>query len=168
MKKICLTVIGLYLLLLNAFSQAVTKDTTKDASKEISTEYIDKPLQLEETNIVSSYYHQDGNHSAVTGGIGTEKVTDLSNGLELKFVGSDLQGHKYTLTTRLKAAWGGVPKTFGDWAKSLLDSSAKGFWSNSSSTWPVQNNPGCAELKDAIPSGKRCLRSWKLQSATPI
>lgn len=99
MKKICLTVIGLYLLLLNAFSQAVTKDSARDASKEITIEYIDKPLQLEETNIVSSYYHQDGNHSAVTGGIGTEKVTDLSNGLELKFAGSDYEGHKYTLTT---------------------------------------------------------------------
>ncbi len=99
MKKVCLTVIGLYLLLLHAFSQAVKKDTASDASKEIATGYIDKPLQLEETNIVSSYYHQNGNHSAVTGGIGTEKVTDLSNGLELKFAGSDLQGHKYTLTT---------------------------------------------------------------------
>lgn len=101
MKKVCLTVIGLYLLLLNAFSQAVKKDSAIDASKEITTDYIDKPLQLEETNIVSSYYHQDGNHSAVTGGIGTEKVTDLSNGLELKFAGSDMEGHKYTLTTGL-------------------------------------------------------------------
>ena len=99
MKKICLTVIGLYLLLLNAFSQVVIEDTASDRSKEISAGYIDKPLHLEETNIVSSYYKQDGNHSAVTGGIGTEKVTDLSNGLELKFTGSNIGGHKYTLTT---------------------------------------------------------------------
>lgn len=98
MKKICLTVIGLYLLLLNAFSQVAKKDKAGEEAKEISTEYIDKPLQLEETNIVSSYYQQNGNHSAVTGGIGTEKVTDLSNGLELKFAGSDFKGHKYTLT----------------------------------------------------------------------
>ncbi|MDB5277428.1 MAG: hypothetical protein JWR61_2383 [Ferruginibacter sp.] len=101
MKKVCLTVIGLYLLLLNAFSQAVTKDTAAHAAKEETVEYVDKPLHLEETNIVSSYYNQNGNHSAVTGGIGTEKVTDLSNGLELKFTGADVKGHKYTLTTGL-------------------------------------------------------------------
>lgn len=101
MKKICLTVVGLYLLLLNAFSQAVSKDSLKQAAKEETIEYVDKPLRLEETNIVSSYYHQDGNHSAVTGGIGTEKVTDLSNGIDLKFTGADVEGHKYTLTTGL-------------------------------------------------------------------
>lgn len=99
MKKICLTLIGLYLILLNAFSQVARKDSASDGTKEITTAYIDKPLQLDETNIVSSYYQQTGNHSAVTGGIGTEKVTDLGNGLELKFSGSDFEGHKYTLTT---------------------------------------------------------------------
>ncbi len=99
MKKICLTVIGLYLLLLNAFSQAVTKDSTVDDAKKESIDYIDRPLHLEETNIVSSYYNQNGSHSPVTGGIGTEKVTDISNGIDLKFTGSDFLGHKYTLTT---------------------------------------------------------------------
>lgn len=63
MKKISLTLIGLYILLLNAFSQ-----TIKDSSL-----YKARPLRLDEVNIVSSYYTQDGNHSAVTGGIGTEK-----------------------------------------------------------------------------------------------
>ena len=83
MKKVCLTVIGLYLLLLNAFSQSTNPDSVKIAPKVAAETYIEKPLQLEETNIVSSYYKQDGNHSAVTGGIGTEKVTDLSNGIDL-------------------------------------------------------------------------------------
>lgn len=32
-----------------------------------------------EANFVSSYYNQDGNNAAVTGGEGTEKLTDLSN-----------------------------------------------------------------------------------------
>jgi hypothetical protein len=32
-----------------------------------------------EANFMSSYYNQDGNNSAVTGGIGTEKLTDFSN-----------------------------------------------------------------------------------------
>ena len=75
MKKICLTVVGLYILLLHAFAQVSIKDTTA---------YKAKPLALEEVNLVTSYYTQDGNHSPVTGGIGTEKVTDLANMLELK------------------------------------------------------------------------------------
>lgn len=101
MKKISLTVIGLYLLLLSAHCQVTGKDSIPAPVNITSTEYVDKPLRLEETNIVSSYYTQDGNHSAVTGGIGTEKVTDISNGIDLKFVGSDVKGHKYTLTTGL-------------------------------------------------------------------
>lgn len=101
MKKISLTVIGLYLLLLSAHCQITIKDSVKEPAITTTTEYINKPLRLEETNIVSSYYKQDGNHSAVTGGIGTEKVTDISNGIDLKFVGSDVKGHKYTLNTGL-------------------------------------------------------------------
>ena len=91
MKKICLTVIGLYILFLSAFSQA-----TKDSSA-----YKSKPLRLDEVDIVSSYYTQDGNHSPVTGGIGTEKVTDLSNGVELKFVSWDKSERKHTLMAGL-------------------------------------------------------------------
>ena len=102
MKKICLTVIGLYLLFLHAFSQsAIKKDSTKAVVKEEAPAYIEKSLSLDEINIVSSYYHQNGNHSAVTGGIGTELVTDISNGIDLKFIGSDLDGYKYTLTAGL-------------------------------------------------------------------
>ncbi len=91
MKKISLTVIGLYLLFVHLFAQS-TKDTTV---------YQPKKLAVEEVNLVSSLYGQDGNHSAVTGGIGTEKVTDLSNGLELKLVGQDATAHKHTLTLGL-------------------------------------------------------------------
>ena len=65
MRKICLTVVGLFVMMLHAFSQYRAKDTTV---------YESKPLKVDEINIVSSYYNQDGNHSAVTGGIGTEKV----------------------------------------------------------------------------------------------
>ena len=48
-----------------------------------TTFYISKPLKIDEVNLVSSYYSQNGDHSAITGGIGTEKVTDLSNGLDV-------------------------------------------------------------------------------------
>jgi len=92
MKKLFLSVIALYIGLLNAFSQ----DTSH-----ASASYTYKPLSLDEISLVSSYYTQNGNHSAVTGGIGTEKVTDISNGLELTFVGQNYRGQKHTLTAGL-------------------------------------------------------------------
>lgn len=88
MRKLSLTVIGLYLLFLNAFSQNTKQDTVV---------YNAKPLKLEEVNLVSSYYKQEGKHSAVTGGLGNEHVVDLSNGIELKFVGWDMDHNKHTL-----------------------------------------------------------------------
>src|SRR3954451_16838389 len=91
MKKISLTVIGLYLIFVHLFAQS-TKDTTV---------YQPKKLAVDEVNLVSSLYGQDGNHSAVTGGIGTEKVTDFANGLELKLVGQDATAHKHTVTLGL-------------------------------------------------------------------
>jgi hypothetical protein len=91
MRKICLTVVGMYFMLLHAFSQ-VTKDTTT---------FKPRKLQLDEVNLVSSYYTQQGDHSAIQGGIGSEKVTDLANGLELKWVGWDAHQRKNTLTAGL-------------------------------------------------------------------
>jgi len=92
MKKICLTVVGMYLMLLQAFSQATTKDTAA---------FKPRKLQLDEVNLVSSYYTQSGDHSAIGGGIGSEKVTDLANGLELKWVGWDAHQRKNTLIAGL-------------------------------------------------------------------
>ncbi len=88
MKKICLSLVGLYISLLQLHAQS-TKDTSV---------YEPKKLAIEEVNLVSSLYGQDGNHSPVTGGIGTEKVTDFANGLELKLTGQDATAHKHTLT----------------------------------------------------------------------
>src|SRR5882757_1253290 len=73
MKKVCLTVVGLYIGLFAGFAQSAD-----------SSQYKNHKLTFEEANIVSSYYHQDGNNSAVTGGIGTEKLTDISNSFDLK------------------------------------------------------------------------------------
>ena len=91
MRKICLTVVGLYCLLLHAFSQ-----NARDTSV-----YKPRRLKLDEMNLVSSYYNQTGDHSSVQGGIGSEKVTDLANGLELKFIGLDSRLRKHTLTAGL-------------------------------------------------------------------
>lgn len=81
--------IGLYVLFLHAFSQAQTRDTSQ---------YKPRKLTFDEVNLVSSYYVQNGDHSAIRGGIGSERVTDLANGVELKFIGWDSQLRKNSLT----------------------------------------------------------------------
>ncbi|MGG9964397.1 DUF3570 domain-containing protein [Ferruginibacter sp. SUN106] len=88
MKKICLSVVGLYLGLFGAFAQTKTTDSV----------YESRPLKIDEINLVSSYYHQDGNNSAVTGGIGTEKLTDIANVIDLKLVGYDYKLRKHSVT----------------------------------------------------------------------
>lgn len=83
MKKLCLTVVGLYISLFAAFSQ-----TKPDSS------YRSRKLKIEEINLVSSYYHQEGDHAAVTGGIGSQKLTDFSNSLEVKLIRYDRANRK--------------------------------------------------------------------------
>jgi hypothetical protein len=73
MKRISLAVIGCFFQLFSVFAQ-----TGGD-----STGYKSRKLKLEEVDFVSSYYHQDGNNSAVTGGIGTENLSDIANTLDV-------------------------------------------------------------------------------------
>ena len=87
-KKIALSLIGLYFSIVGAFAQHSNSDTI----------YESKPLAFEEANIVSSYYLQDGVHSAVRGGLGDEHVMDLANGIDVKFVGRDVYNAKHTIT----------------------------------------------------------------------
>jgi hypothetical protein len=86
MKRICLSVVGIFLTLFSAFAQPATKD---------SSEYRNRKLTFEEANLVSSYYRQDGNHSAVTGGIGTEKLTDIANVIDVKMNKWDARNRKH-------------------------------------------------------------------------
>ncbi|MCP1384954.1 DUF3570 domain-containing protein [Runella salmonicolor] len=74
MKKIVLTV-GLLVGLLKGVCAQTTND--KEA-------YEKRKLKIEEVNLVAGYYGQDGNNSAVTGGIGTEKLSNFSNSIDLK------------------------------------------------------------------------------------
>jgi len=46
-----------------------------------STAYKKKTLRSVETDFLFSYYKQDGNNSAVTGGIGTEELTDITSSI---------------------------------------------------------------------------------------
>jgi hypothetical protein len=87
MRKLSLTVIGMYATILAAFSQS---SSTADGSL-----YKTKKLTLDEINFVSGYYRQDGNNSAVTGGIGSEKLTDFANTIELKLSRYDKKFRKH-------------------------------------------------------------------------
>lgn len=94
MRRICLTVIGLFILFLHSFSQV------QSPSRDTST-YKSRKLHIDEVNLVSSYYTQNGDHSAIRGGIGDEHVTDLANGIEVKWIGTDGRQRKNSLTTGL-------------------------------------------------------------------
>ena len=92
MKKICLSVVGLVLTLFSAFAQPAVKD---------SSQYKSRKLTFEEANLVTSYYHQDGNNSAVTGGIGSEKLSDYSGAIDLKFLKWDRKERKHSFDFEL-------------------------------------------------------------------
>ncbi|KAF2337840.1 DUF3570 domain-containing protein [Flavobacterium nitrogenifigens] len=86
MKRVFLT--GAALL---ALFQSRAQDIPVD-----STGYKSRKLKVEEVNLVSSYYSQNGNHSAVTGGIGTQKLTDIANTIDVKLVKYGETGIKHT------------------------------------------------------------------------
>ena len=88
MRKISLSIISIFAGLLSVFSQDAADSTAS---------YKSKKLTLEEINIVSSYYHQDGNNSAVTGGIGTEKLSDYANIIDVKLNKYSKRDLKHTI-----------------------------------------------------------------------
>jgi hypothetical protein len=73
MVRIPLIILAFYISILNAFSQ-----------KADTTVYQRRKLKVEEVNFVSSYYRQDGNNAAVTGGVGSEKLTDFATTLDVR------------------------------------------------------------------------------------
>ena len=90
MKKGLLT-IGIYCLAMVSAKSQTTVSNLKAANikKEDKTGF--RTLKIEEVNLVSAYYHQNGNNSAVTGGVGTEKLWDVANSLDLKMSFLDKQ-----------------------------------------------------------------------------
>lgn len=66
------------ILILAAFSvNAVSANLAPDTLR--TTKNSNRKLKEIDANFLSGYYQQDGNNSAVTGGIGTEKLNDFSN-----------------------------------------------------------------------------------------
>ena len=92
MKKLTLAAIALYVGILSAFSQNSTADHPA---------YKSRKLTFEEANFVSSYYQQNGNNSAVTGGVGTEKLTDYSNSFEVRLQKFDKRNRKHSFDIEL-------------------------------------------------------------------
>ncbi len=110
MKKVYLSIVGFSLLCrINAYSQTKPDSIFSKPARSLytpvdqkdSSAYNPRGLRLDEVNFVSSYYNQNGDHSAITGGIGTEKVVDVSNGIDLHWAWVDDSGHKHTLSTGL-------------------------------------------------------------------
>jgi hypothetical protein len=89
MRKLYLSVIGMYMGILAAFSQS---------SPKTDSVYRSRKLSFEEANLVSSYYRQDGNNAATTGGTGSEKLSDLSNTFDLKYSRYDKRNRKHSFT----------------------------------------------------------------------
>ena len=86
MKKICISVGLLLSLWRTGYAQSVAQPA-----------YEKRKLKVEEVNLVSSYYQQDGNNSAVTGGIGTEQLTDFAQSVDLVLKTTDRLNRQHTL-----------------------------------------------------------------------
>lgn len=110
MKKVYLSIFGFTLLCrINASAQVNDKNLAQNKlpftiaapAATDTTDYKLRKLHVDEVDFVSSYYDQNGVHSAVTGGIGTEKVTDIANSLTLNLVWLNKASNKNTLAVGL-------------------------------------------------------------------
>lgn len=68
MKKVY--ILFLFFLTITAYSQSKKADSTSTYKKRV--------LETTEVDFLMSYYSQDGVHAAVSGGIGTEELTDIT------------------------------------------------------------------------------------------
>jgi hypothetical protein len=91
MNRISLSALFIYLSTLAGFSQ--------DAAD--TSAYTNRKLKVDEVNFISSYYQQDGNNSAVTGGIGTEHLTDFATTIDVRLSKFDSKKRKHTITGEL-------------------------------------------------------------------
>ena len=88
MKKIILSVAALL------FQMGMASAQAPDS---LAADFQARKLKISEVNLVSSYYNQDGNNSAITGGIGTEKLYDVANSFELKLTKTDRRQRVHTI-----------------------------------------------------------------------
>lgn len=86
----------MYFGILSTYAQTKPEPAKIDSSK-----YQSRKLKIDEINLVSAYYHQNGNNSAVTGGIGTEKLSDFANTIDLQLSKFNKRGKKNTFLFEL-------------------------------------------------------------------
>lgn len=67
----------------------------QDGKSQDST-YRTTKLKIDEINLISSYYRQNGDNAVVTGGRGSEKLTDISNIIDVNLVRTGKNGIKHT------------------------------------------------------------------------
>jgi hypothetical protein len=91
MLRITLAALGIYVTALVGLAQSVVD----------SSSYKNRKLKLEEVNFVSSYYRQDGNNSAVTGGIGSEELTDFATTIDVRLSRYDGRARKHTFAAEI-------------------------------------------------------------------
>jgi hypothetical protein len=89
MVRIPILIIAFYLSIAAAFSQ------TDSAS------YENRKLKVEEVDFVTSYYKQDGNNAAVTGGVGSEHLTDFATTIDVRLTKTDRKSRLNTYTFEL-------------------------------------------------------------------
>ncbi|MEO6135376.1 MAG: DUF3570 domain-containing protein [Ginsengibacter sp.] len=94
MRRIYLSVLGLYIGILSTHAQ-VPKITAD------SSGYQSRKIKVDEVNFVTAYYNQNGNNSAVTGGIGSENLNDFANTIDLQLSKLTRNQHKNTFLFEL-------------------------------------------------------------------
>ncbi len=90
MKRLNLGILAFYVGILSSYAQVQQKQPGDTSNYQV------RKLNLDEVNIVSAYYNQDGNNSAVTGGIGTEKLIDFANTIDIQVSTVNKNAHKHT------------------------------------------------------------------------
>lgn len=95
MIRIPIIIIAFYLSIVGAFSQSPSPSSGD------STHYSSRKLTVDEVNFVSSYYQQTGNNAAVTGGIGSEKLTDFVSVIDIHLSKRDRKNRLHTFTAEL-------------------------------------------------------------------
>lgn len=75
-------------------SRSVSAQEAKPASG-----FQKRKIKIEEINLISGYYFQDGNNSAITGGKGTERLNDYANSLDFTISFIDRYQRQHSINT---------------------------------------------------------------------
>ncbi|MBF4473465.1 DUF3570 domain-containing protein [Flavobacterium sp. HJJ] len=122
-----------------AFFQLKAQNVSKD-----TTNYENRKLKVEEVNLVSSYYTQNGDNSAVTGGIGSEHLTDIANTIDVKLVKYGQTGIRHTFD--IEAGIDHYTSASSD----MIDLSAN----SSASSSDIRFYPSLSYLRENIDKGR--------------